>query len=169
MAGAAVGDLVSEHRHRWEPGVAAGWQKCANAKYGGCDIPERKIPTTPAPAQEHSETSKAAARSITTFRHRDRVRVYQAFQAAGFTGLTDEELIATTGLPANTARPRRIDLVKENLVVDSSRTRPTRSGRSASVWVTYDALYGAEAQALGLEQPADTTPVVHTALHEVAK
>lgn len=50
-------------------------------------------------------------------------------------GATDEEMQRWCNMPANTQRPRRVELVRAGLVVDSGRTRQTGSGRKAVVWV----------------------------------
>lgn len=86
----------------------------------------------PAPAQEHSETSKAAARRIEARRSSLRQRVIDAILVNG--GLTDEEGIRITEMSPSTYRPRRIELVELNAVEDSGLTRKTKSGRSAVVW-----------------------------------
>jgi hypothetical protein len=59
--------------------------------------------------------------------------VYEALEYA-IAGMTDEELVDHTELPANTCRPRRVELVSEGRVVDSGRKRQTRSGRMAIIW-----------------------------------
>ena len=66
-----------------------------------------------------------------------RAIVYRAFLNAGANGLTDEELDAATPkwMTQNTSRPRRIDLRNDGHVKDSGRARPTRSKKSATVWV----------------------------------
>ena len=51
---------------------------------------------------------------------------------------TDEELKAATGLPANTVRPRRVELVDGGWLMDSGERRPTRSGHDAIVWCLTD-------------------------------
>lgn len=61
-------------------------------------------------------------------------RVREAFLAAGEHGLTDEELERASGLGPNSARPRRIDLMKRHELVDSGTKRKTRRGYSATVW-----------------------------------
>jgi len=61
-------------------------------------------------------------------------RVHAAFVGAGDWGLTDEELETLTGLGPNSARPRRIDLVKRQVLVDSGTKRKTRRGFGATVW-----------------------------------
>ncbi len=90
------------------------------------------------PSQAHSATSQAAATAIRPVAQRDRERIRGLFVAAGDSGLTDEEIVTATGLNPSTARPRRIDLVKEGAVRDSHRTRPTRSNRPATVWVAVE-------------------------------
>jgi hypothetical protein len=60
--------------------------------------------------------------------------VLDAISAAA-TGLTDEEGIDVTGLPASTYRPRRIELQRRGKVRDSERTRLTRAGRKSVAWV----------------------------------
>jgi hypothetical protein len=49
-------------------------------------------------------------------------------------GLTDEQMQTYLGMNPSTQRPRRIELVRSGLVVDSGFKRPTRSGRDATVW-----------------------------------
>lgn len=122
------------HRHAYAPALDPRFLRCANARFG-CDAPQ--IPATPrsALAVRDSETSQEAARrQQPTKLHKDRLLVYQALLGSP-DGLTDEELVERTGLLANTARPRRIDLVADGAVVDSGRVRLTRSGRKAVIWV----------------------------------
>lgn len=86
------------------------------------------------PAQRHSATSVAAADDIKPSANRLRAVVWAAIGGAA-DGLTDEEGIDLTGLPPSTYRPRRVEGVQAGRVADSGRTRPTRSGRKAVVWV----------------------------------
>ena len=89
----------------------------------------------PALAQEASATSRPAAAKIEPTRSRLQTLVYRAIaRAASPAGLTDQEIAAVTGLDPSTARPRRIELVEQQLVRDSGRKRPTRSRRMATVW-----------------------------------
>jgi len=53
-------------------------------------------------------------------------------------GATDQEIQDALSMDPSTERPRRVDLVKRGLVKDSGRTRLTRSGRKATVWVACD-------------------------------
>jgi hypothetical protein len=87
------------------------------------------------PAQQHSPTSQAAAEAIAPVAGRLRRRVYEHLLSVGVAGCTDEEGIAALGMSASTYRPRRIECVEAGLVRDSGRTRKTKSGRQAVVWV----------------------------------
>lgn len=64
---------------------------------------------------------------------RDRVQRFIGLQ--GDRGVTDEEIVLALDIDPSTARPRRIELVAAGQVIDSGRTRETRSGRQATVWV----------------------------------
>lgn len=86
------------------------------------------------PAQAHSSTSVAAAEAIAPVAATLRRMVLEAIAAAGADGLTDEEMLERVGLQPSSGRPRRIELVRAGLVADSGQTRPTKSGRQATVW-----------------------------------
>ena len=86
------------------------------------------------PSVASSPTSREAAESIrgdvaVTLRHA--VLLYLQGRADG---ATDEEIAEGMDLPPNTARPRRVDLVRDMEVHDSGETRTTRSGRMAVGW-----------------------------------
>lgn len=49
-----------------------------------------------------------------------KAKVYAALKVQP---MTDDELVEATGLKVNTARPRRVDLVDDGLVVDSGQRR----------------------------------------------
>ncbi len=87
------------------------------------------------PYQRHSVTSRAAAAEILPKAGTLRRLVYDYIFTAGEYGRTDEEAQVYLRLNPSTQRPRRIELVNAGLVRDSGRTRPTRSGRQATVWV----------------------------------
>jgi hypothetical protein len=89
----------------------------------------------PAPAQAHSPTSKAAARSIEPRTGTLRGFVLAYIRGAGMNGATDEEMQSALSMNPSTQRPRRIELVEAGFVYDSNRTRPTESGRNAVVWL----------------------------------
>ena len=50
-------------------------------------------------------------------------------------GLTDQQLQELTGLGPQTETPRRLELTRVGVVVDSGRVRKTRAGRNAIIWV----------------------------------
>lgn len=82
-----------------------------------------------------SETSEAAADKIRPVYETERERVFQTLLARGETGATDQELQDDLHMDPSTQRPRRVELVRADKVADSGRTRPTRKGRQAVVWV----------------------------------
>ncbi len=87
-----------------------------------------------APAQLHSATSIAAAQAIQPKLGELCRQVLAYLRLAGSFGGTDEELQTGLLLDGSTERPRRVTLVEYGLVVDSGRTRKTKSGRDAVVW-----------------------------------
>lgn len=90
----------------------------------------------PAPSVQGSETSEAAARAMPDSQRKiDKARIVAAMRAAGSNGLTDEEGQRLTGIAGDTYRPRRGELLKDNLIVKARRKRMTRSGREAEVWI----------------------------------
>lgn len=124
-----------------KPSIDSRFKRCA---LGWCQN-VWVIPVQPAPSQAHSRTSRAAAGS--TDRQRGRQAVWDAFRKAGAVhanpvpfgvvgGLTDEECAEVTRMSPNAARPRRIELLRDGLLVDSGYTRKTRSNRSATVWMS---------------------------------
>ena len=89
------------------------------------------------PYQSHSPTSMAAAVEIAAQAPTLRGQVLRSLRDDG--PATDEQLQQRLGMGANTERPRRRELQKLGLVVDSGRTRPTLSGRQAVVWAVAEA------------------------------
>lgn len=85
------------------------------------------------PVKSHSPTSIDAGLEIRPRASRLRELVYRAI-AITPEGLTDAEIEYVTGLAGSTARPRRIELLREGRIRQEG-TRPTPSGRSAAVWV----------------------------------
>lgn len=88
-----------------------------------------------APRQAHSATSTRAAEKIESRSAVLRARVHDWIRDRGTYGSTDEEAQDGLGMNPSTQRPRRVELCRAGLVVDSGTTRPTRSGRRAVVWV----------------------------------
>ena len=93
------------------------------------------------PYQRHSETSREAAESLAggvARSHEKMVLEYlRTLRGLGTRGATDLEIDAyfrTAGVKFTTMRPRRIKLVQQGLVVETGETRPTPTGRRATVW-----------------------------------
>jgi len=91
------------------------------------------------PYQPHSVTSADAALRAEPRAGTDRANILLRFQRWAESGWTDEELAAVLDMNPSTLRPRRIELVRQGWVKDSGRTRKTRSGRSATVWIAVEA------------------------------
>lgn len=87
------------------------------------------------PYQPHSATSRAAAERIAPLAHTKRGQVLDYLAGCGEHGATDEEMQGAIPMPANTQRPRRIELVEMGFIKPTKHTRPTRSGDFATVWV----------------------------------
>ena len=85
--------------------------------------------------QHHSEPSFAAAQAIEPSRNTLREAVFAAIRDRGAAGATDDELQCSLGMNPSTERPRRVELVEAGRVLNSGLTRPTRSGRKATVWI----------------------------------
>lgn len=87
------------------------------------------------PYQQHSNTSKQAAKDIIPHLGCLQHKVYSLIALSGARGLTDIEIETESDLKGSTIRPRRIELLNKGLIKDSGKTRKTPSGRSATVWV----------------------------------
>ena len=108
----------------------------------GCSVPRcdyseavaKALP--PAPAVQGSATSEAAARAQTDAgRQSKKDRILAAIVASGNEGLTDQKIQELTGIGGDTERIRRGELFKEGKIVKANRTRLTRSGLEAEVWI----------------------------------
>lgn len=85
------------------------------------------------PFVKGSATSQEAAESVTKKTVvRDRARIVAALKSYG--ALTDEEIQTRTGLSGNTERPRRVELVRQGVVIATEMQRRTASGRWATAW-----------------------------------
>ena len=83
----------------------------------------------------HSHTSLEASIAIHARAPGLRELVYEAIKNSP-SGLTDEEIVNSTGLKQNTSRPRRVELASETPPrIRSEGKRKTLSGRNAQVWV----------------------------------
>lgn len=94
------------------------------------------------------DTSATALQLVAPKAGSQRERVLQALAHNGLPhgddrerqGLTDVQLATSTGLPANSLRPRRVELVDAGWVEDSGRRRE-HNGRPHVVWVLTDAAH----------------------------
>jgi len=82
-----------------------------------------------------SSTSQAAAASQVGKAAVDEARVLDLIRTCGNFGATDDEVEQALHLLHQTASARRRGLVLKDLVVDSGRTRLTRTSRHATVWI----------------------------------
>jgi hypothetical protein len=85
------------------------------------------------PWQIHSATSLQAAKSMKNQAENLREIVFTAIANEPL-GLTDLELEEATGIKGSTVRPRRVELQRAGRIF-SMGTRPTPSGRRATIWV----------------------------------
>jgi len=96
-------------------------------------------PKPSVPYVKNSPTSEAAARKVSRGKaEEDRRLILAAIRDGSWTypGLTDDQLAqCCPSILPNALRPRRGELVKAGLIVDSGRTRKTRSGRLATIWI----------------------------------
>lgn len=90
---------------------------------------------TSAPYQRHSPTSRAAAVAIEPVAGTRRAQVLAFIRERGAAGATDEEMQLRIPMSPNTQRPRRVELVQGQHIVNSGRTRQTLAGDEAVVWV----------------------------------
>lgn len=127
------------HRHTPEEKAAASsWLAAEVAKVGQQPVDLGPSHTgAPHVYLQHGAkpTSVAAAEKARPKTGTQRWRVLRVVVDAGEEGVTDEEIMARIGLPLNTVRPRRLELVEQSLVIDSGDTRPTAGGSPAIVWL----------------------------------
>jgi len=89
----------------------------------------------PAPSVGQSPTSEAAATKIEHSAETLREMVYSFVRSYGAFGATDDEIQRALSMSGDTERPRRWELVNDGRLMDSRRTRKTKRGRDATVWV----------------------------------
>lgn len=82
-----------------------------------------------------SDTSKAAAESVAAHAPILREQVLAQIAKRGAVGATCDEIEVSLNGRHQTISARVRELAKDGLIVDSGKRRPTRSGRTASVYV----------------------------------
>ncbi len=93
----------------------------------------------PAPPTNGTPTSNEAAERIEPAAGTLRELVLAYVRQCGEIGATDEEIQLALDMNPSTERPRRQELEKLGLILRTSRTRPTKSGRSAVIFIaTYE-------------------------------
>jgi hypothetical protein len=87
--------------------------------------------------QRHGQsvTSRVAAVEAVPLTGTKRQAVFEFIRECGDYGATDEEIQTALNMNPSTQRPRRVELCDQWRIVESGRTRRTRSGRQAVVWV----------------------------------
>jgi hypothetical protein len=91
-----------------------------------------------APGHRGVETSIAAAVDIAPKLGRLQRMAEEAIRAAGYYGVTADELAANLDVSRWTIQPRTTELKLKGLVVDSGMRRPNCTGKSAIVWVAFE-------------------------------
>jgi hypothetical protein len=86
------------------------------------------------PGYKPTDTSRAAAKSISGHLGRLQVMSFAAIHLAGRNGLTTDELAATLGMSRASVQPRTSELRRKGRIIDSGQRRRNGSGKSAIVW-----------------------------------
>jgi len=92
-------------------------------------------PRQPLPARNWTGTSRAAAHAIREHAPTLRARVLEFITAQGERGATNEEIVDGIGTLLQSVCARCNELWEAKQIRDSGRTRLTRSGRAAKIWV----------------------------------
>lgn len=87
------------------------------------------------PYVRRSKTSRDAAISVIPVVRGIQAQLLDCIRKQGAHGITDDEMEQLLGLKHQTVSAQRRQLVKQGYIHDSGKTRPTRSGRRATVWV----------------------------------
>jgi hypothetical protein len=90
-----------------------------------------------------SDTSRAAAVAIAPRVLSQREQLLAFIRGRGAVGATDEECQQCGLFPANTQRPRRVELLRAGKIRRATFTRTTNAGRAAVVYVAVEAEGGA--------------------------
>lgn len=95
-------------------------------------------PTQPRAGRHHRDakpTEVDAALSITSISGARRVEILRVVANAGYTGMTQWEIVDRTNILRSTVAPRVNELDKGGWLEDSGRKRKEKTGRNAIVWV----------------------------------
>jgi hypothetical protein len=92
----------------------------------------------PAPLHNGTSTSRAAAERIEPTAGTLRAAVLEYVRNCAAHDATDEEMQIALEMNPSTQRPRRQELEKLGFVVRTDRTRETKSGRKAVVFVAVE-------------------------------
>lgn len=99
----------------------------------------RRIPYRgKAPFVKGSDTSEAAAESIEPRKGNYQYEVLRYIRQMRSWGSTADQVEEKLGIPLNTVRPRLRELEDMGFIVKTPTKRPTRSGRGARVYVSYE-------------------------------
>lgn len=82
-----------------------------------------------------TETSREAATAIEPHLGPLQAKLMQHLDSAGASGATDQEMQAALKMDPSTQRPRRIELARRGLIVQSGH-RKTKANRRAVVWLS---------------------------------
>ena len=115
------------------------WDQVARFGFGQDVRPTHRqydgTPTYPdAPGYAPPQTSKDAAESMKPTASALRHRILAELQVRGSTGATCDELEQAMDLSHQTCSARLREMALKGAIVDSEKTRATRSGRAAIVW-----------------------------------
>lgn len=107
--------------------------------------------TPPAHHSAPAGTSDKAAEQIAEFAPVQEQRVLDFIRSRGTYGATDDEGEVALAMLAQSYTPRRGRLADRGLVVATARRRPTRTGRTACVWMAVEAGDACEASRKGAQ------------------
>lgn len=88
-----------------------------------------------APGHRGVETSIAAANALTHKLGRLQRLAHEAIRAAGWLGLTADELAERLDMDRYSIQPRTSELKRKGLIRDSGQRRLNSSGKQAIVWI----------------------------------
>lgn len=88
-----------------------------------------------APGHRNVETSIAAANALAPKLGRLQRLAHETIRAAGWLGLTADELAKRLEMDRYSIQPRTSELKRKGLIRDSGQRRPNATGKQAIVWV----------------------------------